>query len=211
MHVQRPGVPYVADLAVGDLTVPPDLTPPDMAPLPCPPLPSLVACWRFEGTVMDGTANGNHGTVRVPDSASLDAQNGLTLETWLWADVLPPAGRAGLVDNEGQYGFFVTSLGELRCTVGGVVISPAGAVTTGPWMHVACSWNGTVARLYKNGAEIANAPIAGTLGKRTNDGLAIGGNSPSGDPLSGKLDELRIWNVGRDADDILGRMGPQRE
>jgi hypothetical protein len=218
------GVPLPADLSVADIAAPPDLWTADLAPPACPPLPGLVACYSFEGDVRDSSANGNHATssavtyvpgmvgqalalqpvssVRAPDSASLDAKNGLTLETWVFVDVLPLTGRAGLIDNDGQYGLFLAASGELRCTIGGAVMSPVGAVTTGAWVHVACTWDGLTIRLYTNGAEVASTPSAGMLGTGNTEGLALGGNSPSGDQLTGKLDELRIWNVARTAAEV---------
>jgi hypothetical protein len=224
------GVPLIADLAspemggAPEMAAPPDLWTVDLAPPACPPLPGLVACYSFEGDVRDSSANGNHATsstvtyvpgvvgqalalsqvssVRAPDSASLDARGGLTLETWVFVDVLPLTGRAGLIDNDGQYGLFLSAAGELRCNMTGMVASAPATLTVGAWVHVACTWDGLTIRLYKNGVEIAAAPAAGMLPLGNNEGLALGGNSPSGDALTGKLDELRIWNVGRTAAEV---------
>ncbi|HUS66934.1 MAG TPA: LamG domain-containing protein [Kofleriaceae bacterium] len=225
----------VADSAATDLAID-DLSPApaDLLAPPCPLEPSLVACYRFEdGTgsvIADQSMYANTATsysvaftpgvqgnavelgatssVRAPDSASLDATTQLTLEMWVRPTALPPpGGRAGLVDNDGQYGLFVTGSGELRCSMIAVITSAANVLPTGVFSHVACTYDGSFVRLYLNGKELVVGAAVGMLGTGNTNGLAIGSNSPTGDVLSGNLDELRIWNVARSASEVCAAWG----
>ncbi len=46
----------------------------------------------------------------------------LTLEMWVYPDAIPAAGRAGLFDNDGQYGMFVYPGGTVHCTGNGAPV-----------------------------------------------------------------------------------------
>jgi hypothetical protein len=234
---QAPGLPIGEDAGIFDFsqaaidTAAPDQPVFDLASPPCPVAPSLAACWRFEGDVFDGTANANNATsslvtyapgvsgmslqlavqssVHAADSPSLDAVDALTMEIWVRPSELPTAGlRAGLLDDDGQYGLFAYSAGEVRCSVAFTGLTgPANMLPIGAWTHVACSYDGATIRLYKNGVEVANLAATGKLGTGSASGLAIGGNSPNGDPFIGGLDELRIWTTARSAREICADSG----
>src|SRR5205809_29245 len=99
----------------------------------CADDPDLVACYRFDAADAtephddsaygnDGIAtaitfpDGHHGkamafgatsSVQIPDSASLDVSR-ITIELWVKPSTLPPqGGRAGLLDDNGEYGVFL--------------------------------------------------------------------------------------------------------
>jgi hypothetical protein len=192
--------------------------------------PDLVACYEFEGLANpaqpdDETAYGNdgaatsvayaaghHGTAMsftdassaiIPDSASLDVAN-ITLEVWVKLDALPAAtgsGRAGILDNNGEYGLFVASDGSVRCSL-------ASTTDTGLrlevklWSHVACTYDGATIALYQDG--VAGPTISTTNAMFTGgvDGMGLGQNVPTGDHLAGAIDDLRVWRVARSAAQI---------
>jgi hypothetical protein len=215
----------------------PDAAPaPDAAPPP-PPFcdpgdPDLVACYRFEATdhaaqPFDESQYGNQGTateatfaagvagqamvvgsaslVRVPDSASLDVAAAVTMEMWVAPRTLPTT-RAGLLDNNAQYGLFLAPKGEVRCAIGKTVLTAA-KLPVGTFSHIACTADGKAIALYQDGALVrslvsaARPPVAG------DSGLAIGQNSPDGDPLDGAIDQVRIWRVARTAAQICAAAG----
>lgn len=207
----------------------PDAPPPDIGAVCDPADPSLIACYRFESNLFesqphDESAHGNNGLatgltlvlghdghgsamdstpasdVRVPDSASLDPSTAVTLEAWIRPRTVPATGRAGIVDNDGQYGMFLAAGGAVQCMTGsGNLIGPS--VVVGRWTHVACTYDGAAVRLYQDGYVSATSPATGPLTTDRTDGLAIGHNSPAGDPFDGAIDDLRIWSVARsDAD-----------
>lgn len=209
---------------------PPPDAPPPPPPVCDPPRPDLVACWRFEATEhplqpWDESWYGNHGTavnvtwvaghegqamslgasssVRVPDSASLDVSAQLTVDMWVRADAYPvgSGARAGLLDNNGQYGLFLLPAGQVRCTIGTTMVQGA-SVPIGAWTHLACTYDGATLRLYQDGVEGPSASWGGGLSTGGLDGIAIGQNSPSGDPFDGALDTVRVWSTALPAAEI---------
>jgi hypothetical protein len=211
---------------------PPDAAPPpppDAAPPFCPPDPDLVGCYRFDGDGADQSpagqdaqlsavswAGGVVGSAVVTDAASLirvaehpglDAQ-ALTLELWVRPAELPTGGaRAGLIDNDGQYGLFVYAGGEVRCSCAGQLTSYL-AIEALVWSHVACTYDPMVGMaLYVGGVLRASAPATGLPNTAGTGGLAIAGNSPSGDPLTGAVDELRVWRRARSAAEVCAAAG----
>jgi len=75
-------------------------------------------------------------------------------------------------------------------------------LTTGEWFHVAGTYDGTTMKLYLNGKLLKTAVPAGGL-------YSTDGNfrfSHSSEALSGKIDEVRIWNVSRTTDEIRKNM-----
>ncbi|MBS1122603.1 MAG: uncharacterized protein H6Q90_4831 [Deltaproteobacteria bacterium] len=111
---------------------------------------NLVVCYPFEGSAEDASANhlaptttdvafvagkvgmamqfGPTSAADVPDNLLFDV-TALTIEAWIRPTQIPGAGqRAGIVDNDGQYGFFLHDSGELQCTSGG----PGRLPWTGP-------------------------------------------------------------------------------
>lgn len=133
----------------------------------------------------------------LPRSESLAFTDALTLELWVQPSELPPSGgRAGLFDDDGRYGLFITSLGELRCVAGGASLS-GGALTVDQWAHVACVLDASTLTLWQDGHMRAQAPRAGNLTAPGQSPPVIGGNAPSGDRFEGLLDNLRIWREAR--------------
>ncbi|HTJ46332.1 MAG TPA: LamG domain-containing protein [Kofleriaceae bacterium] len=199
---------------------------------PCPKDDALVACYRFEtGDVSkephddskyknDGLASAvtftagptSHGlamsfgptsTTSIPDSASLDVSQ-ITIELWLYVNNLPPqGGRAGLVDNNNQYGLFLAPDGGVRCVIGSATDIGL-AIPTKTWTHVACTYDGSAITLYQNG--LPGAVVITNLGIPTTsiDGMGLGQNVGGGTPdhLDGALDDVWIWNRPRAQTDL---------
>ncbi len=67
----------------------------------------------------------------------------------------------------------------------------------GRWVHVAAAFDGTTARLYLNGGEIASGPFS--FGEKTSAGMTIGNINSDSWPdcpgvFNGDMDEVRIYN-----------------
>jgi hypothetical protein len=75
------------------------------------------------------------------------------------------------------------------------------------WSHVACTYDGAMVRIFHNGQQLNSAASTGALLAGDGNGIAIGGNSPSGDPLLGDVDELRIWKIARTPAQICADYG----
>jgi hypothetical protein len=62
--------------------------------------------------------------------------------------------------------------------------------TTG-WKHLAFTYDGTTALLFLNGYQVASAVATLVI---TNSQLSFGGYDSAADPLSGKLDDIRLYS-----------------
>lgn len=190
--------------------------------------PTLLLCLRFEDVVRDESANallpasanvlfvpGVRGeaarflppsSVIVYPSAAIWNVARFTVETWVRPESLPTgSARAGLLDSDGRFGLFVYAPGTIDCLAQSVhLVGPT--LTAARWTHVACVYDGTAVTLYVGGTATATAPLpsAGATGGST----AIGENSPSGDPFTGDLDELRVFSAARTPAEIAAAATP---
>jgi hypothetical protein len=196
------------------------------APTGPPPLcdgsSSLLACFRFEGAVIDESpaahpVTTDTGVAFVAGHEGLAAQVGansairlpaasdwnvaaVTLEAWVHPSSLPAAGaRMGVFDSDGRSGMFLFDDG-IHCLMPDELRT--GVLTTGVWTHVACVHDGASVSVYVNGALLTSIPATTPPGQSATGTIAVGGNAPSGDPFDGEIDSLRVWSVARSAGEI---------
>ena len=187
-----------------------------------------VAAYSFdEGTgaaVSDTSGRGNHGTttsttwgagrfggalsfngtsswVTVPDSASLDLTNRITLEAWVNPAVLSGAWRTVIfkqTNNGMAYALYAANaanrpLGQVQ--IGGEqnAIGPS-ALPLNTWTHLAATYDGAAVRLFVNGTQVASKTQTGNAAVSTGV-LRIGGNSIwTNERFNGRIDEVRIYD-----------------
>lgn len=158
---------------------------------------------------LDDTAIYNPGTAiyQMPDSASLDITSGLTMETWARFDSVPGSGRAGLIDNDGQYSLIYYAGTGLQCS-NGISALPAVAVPIGTWFHIACSWDGSTLTMYFDGVAVMSMASAGTISTANVNVVSLLDTSPDFlEPMDGAIDNFRIWSVGRSQAQICADSG----
>jgi glucose/arabinose dehydrogenase len=187
-----------------------------------------VAAYSFNenagATVNDASGTGNHGSttstawatgrfgsalsfngssswVTVPDSASLDLTNRITLEAWVNPVQLSGAWRTVVfkqTTNGMAYALYGANsanrpLGQVQ--IGGEqnAIGPA-ALPLNTWTHLAVTYDGAAVRLFLNGAQVASKTQTGNAAVSTGV-LRIGGNSIwTAERFNGRIDEVRIYN-----------------
>jgi Concanavalin A-like lectin/glucanases superfamily len=183
----------------------------------------LVACYQFENNLTDASSYHNSSTasasyavgkfsqallvgtvngIDIADSASFDVTD-LTIEAWISPSTIPTGtNRAGILDCEGQYGFFLHPNGDLVCTAGGSVTATA-QIQANRWTHVACTHDATTITIYADGKAITTG-TAGVLPTANTTGITLGGNNPAGggSPLNGLLDQVRLFGIARTAAQI---------
>lgn len=73
------------------------------------------------------------------------------------------------------------------------------------WVHFAMSWDGMAVRTYVNG-EVKSTKMGGgtTMLATATTQLTIGCNNPRFSCFGGLIDEWRVWNVARSANEIMG-------
>ncbi len=199
-----------------------------------------VAAYSFnEGTgatVTDASGRGNHGTttsttwgtgrfggalsfngtsswVTVPDSASLDLTNRLTLEAWVnpvqltgaWRTVIFKQTTTGMA--YALYGANSANRPLGQVNIGGEqnAIGPA-ALPLNAWTHLAATYDGATVRLFVNGTQVATKPQTGNAAVSTGV-LRIGGNSIwTAERFRGLIDEVRIYDRALTAAEVQSDM-----
>lgn len=204
-------------------------------PLPatefCPRDPKVMVCFEFENTMRDGSMNrldakatnvrfetglvsrglriDAMSSVLVNDSPVLDV-GAITIQAWVLPTTLPrPGQRFGVVDVDAQYGVFINEGGEVSCTLGDLLLRPEIEIPATRWTHIACTYDGSTARIYLNGRAQLVVSDGDPMGRAGKIGMAIGANSGPGmpDKLIGLIDQVRLMNVARSAEEICRDVG----
>jgi mannosyl-glycoprotein endo-beta-N-acetylglucosaminidase len=134
--------------------------------------------------------------------------NKITLEAWINVNEFKSQPFAGgvIVKDQGSN----SSGYMIRCGGNGIINfnigngswheinSPANSIQLNSWQHVAATYDGTSMKIFVDGELAAQSTIALTIGNAVNSNLYIG-ESPGfpGRVFSGKIDEVKIWNVAR--------------
>jgi hypothetical protein len=135
--------------------------------------------------------------------------NTCTIEAWVYNNTLPTGAiqRYVTLDNDlavlrydgasgvGQLHFYINFFAG-----GQYDLRADNVLTTGTWMHIAGTWDGTNMKLYLNGNLLAYRSYSGTTYYLYD--FTFGGCSNGTEALNGKMDEVRIYNYARSEADI---------
>jgi hypothetical protein len=206
------------------------------------PADDLVGAWSFDessgSTVSDSSGHGNDGTitgaqrtsvgvaggalafdgtddrVEIPDSASLDLSEGMTVEGWVRPNVLAGGARPLAVkeddDDEPLWGLDAANTGGLPSgqAFTDVARSAHGSTKVAPvptWTHLATTYDGTQIRLYLNGRLVGSAAQRGPLA--TGPGPLRIGAGAWGERFDGLIDEVRVYDRALTAGEIRLDLG----
>lgn len=156
----------------------------------------------------------------IPDIDELDGTESFTIDGWIkpisvGANMRLVSKFSGGTD---RIEILVMNNGGLRLFVNRQRgTSPAASLSFNQWSHIAAVYDGTGAsdadkiKIYINGVEqnlsFDAAETTPTITSSNNSILRIGGRSDDGrSPYSGELDELRIWETARTAEDLRRNM-----
>jgi len=158
------------------------------------------------------------GYVNVPDSASIDSiTDQLTLAAWMNVqDPIPDMSYSTALSRqlgnmlEQQYHLSINSGYQAILFVnpvgGKVVLGSPGPLPQQTWVHLAGTYDGSVARLYVNGKEVQNLPATGPFAAETHP-VILSGNG-NGAPFTvsefvqGQLDDVMLYRRALSADEI---------
>ena len=148
--------------------------------------------------------NGTSAYVSVPDAASLDPTNAITVETWI-----NPAAHVGPYDpivkkagegSQQQDGYTLEFAGNnvvfwVYISGTGWVASPQASVPLGQWSYVAGTYSaGSGLSLYVNGQLVGTTAISGQMSPSGNT-LDIGHDPSNADRwYDGLIDEPSVYN-----------------
>jgi len=159
------------------------------------------------------------GYVNVPESSSIDSVTAqVTVAAWIYLDQMNTDYATAIsrqITEGGGFGqLYHLSINKSQNAV--FIISPTADTQTyaiGPatmplqtWIHLAATWDGSEARLYVNGTEVASAAVSGPLEAETNP-VVLGGNANGGDKtvselVPGRLGDIMLYRRSLSANEI---------
>jgi len=159
--------------------------------------------------------NGNGQYANCGSSPDFNFSNALTVEAWIYpSDFTQPEHMHTIVAKSywdpNSYGWalrYGSANGVLNfnMSAGGtswINCMAEYVLTLYTWQHVAATYDGAEIKLYVNGTLVATQPFTGGIINADND-LCIGTiNHADMRYMAGKIDDVRIWNVARTAEEI---------
>ncbi len=203
-------------------------------PLCDPTDPNLVLCMEFEDlspeNISDSSGYGNDGETSGATlgagyrgqglevgrglnyssriDANADLQQARTIEMWLKPSITA-IDFQGLFDST-EYWLYIFNGNRLACVFDGVDQSSRSGVvlSNNVWHHVACTFDGTMVRIYVDGVEAPkeeSAPLffgGGPAIFAFGEGLDAWGADYD---AQGVIDEIRVWKTVRTPDQLTGK------
>ena len=175
-------------------------------------VPSVIPCCTATAEQFSGTGSGTAATIGVPANPLFQATTALSLEAAVTFASTPVSYSVlfgyGTDSAYAPYMFYVSSSGKL---VGQLYLSGAKISVTAPTAfvvgnayHIALTYDGTMARLYVNGTQVATRAASGTLlGYDATHGFAIGDDGGYTSPLfKGTLQHVAVYARALSASEI---------
>ena len=168
---------------------------------------------RVAGTLGNAVLFDGLHYAEVADADPIDLTGSMTLETWLrvdsfsgdWQNIFY---KGNGDSNQRTYSLWLNPQGYLHLSTGDggnqTINTAAGSIVAGQWYHVAAVLDRSngVMKIYLNGVEAATGGLRNTPAIASANPLWIG-RSPEGyTPFQGAIDDLRLWNTARTAQQI---------
>ncbi|MCH7724630.1 MAG: T9SS type A sorting domain-containing protein [Bacteroidetes bacterium] len=158
--------------------------------------------------------DGTDDFIDCGNSSSVNITEFITLEAWIKSDKFEATQSIIKKNGSGSgYELSLSSNGNVFFRLNGSNSWRANSTSLYPhdgntWMHIAATYDGTELTIYINGVAEGTDPTALDSIKTNSNNLVIGTNAADSTSglFDGAIDEVRIWNVARSADDIRATM-----
>lgn len=148
--------------------------------------------------------DGSNDYVQIPDHNQLDVSN-ITLSAWIKGTILSDLRIIDKTTVGFSDGYNMDNhTGYIRL-IGNDNAYSSTALTTGVWVHVAATFDGTTTRFYKDGVLDGTSLLITALPVNTLP-LRIGAGSTGSNNFSGLIDDVRIYDRALSQDEIQAVM-----
>lgn len=185
---------------------------------------SLRLCIDFEDTATfagDGSGRGHHPAIadslttmtrdaelavqlsalsrlQIAEHADLDLATSLTVSMWMRPESRPGEDAAyTMLDNDAQYAISYQADGRVRCSFGEDAVDSILPVLSRTWSHVACTYDGSMMRVWIDGSIAGCEQRAGAIANTGTIGTAIGADLSAGPAFAqqfvGGLDNVQVF------------------
>lgn len=149
------------------------------------------------GLNFDGSSD--YINVGSDDSIDFGGQNQITVSAW--ANIESSGSDSNKVVFKGlQFNFqpqyTAGDVMRMEINTGSYIgcTTPAGFTELGEWIHYAMTWNGTTAKIYKNGVLSTTCEIIGTINAAGDSSNLCIGSSCGSAFTDGTIDEVQVYN-----------------
>ncbi len=152
------------------------------------------------------TFSGANSRVQIASNAALSPSTQVTAEAWIKPSTLPLAGAFNSIVTKAESYSLQFNGPRLEFTImqNGTrrrLQAPQNAIVAGTTYHVVGTYDGTIQRLYINGAQVASAALTGAITTNTNS-LYIGSWNGSSEFFRGTVDEVAVYGTALTAGQI---------
>ena len=151
--------------------------------------------------------DGQNDFVIIPDNAALDLTNNYTLEAWIFPESFSwLAGIISKYQTSAANGYMLRLTSQAPYTGLGFdeKITNTGVLSANQWHHIAAVNDNGQRRLYINGSLTSISGSA--LNVISNSDPIRLGSDYSSRYFDGRIDEVRIWNIARNQEEIVSSM-----
>jgi Concanavalin A-like lectin/glucanases superfamily len=174
--------------------------------------------WVADGPEGRALAPQGKGYVQVPASPSIDSiTTAVTMAAWIYIDGAITDYATAISRQIGtSYGqvyhlsirsdlkpaMFITTPASMQVFIAGPT-----AVPMQTWVHIAGTYDGSMARLYLDGVDVADAPVTGPFAAETNP-VILSGNGNATNPVNfteripGRLNDVLLYRRALTAEEI---------
>ena len=168
---------------------------------------ALITIGNLCGQDYSLSFDGQDDYVRIPDHANFDFTENYTIEAWIFAESFSwLAGIVSKYQTNAANGYMLRLTSQAPYTGIGFdeVVTANGVLTGNQWHHIAAVNNEGDRKVYINGSEIALSgnPLSVVA---NNNAIRIGSDYGSR-YFDGRIDEVRIWGIPKNQDDIVSSM-----
>jgi hypothetical protein len=141
--------------------------------------------------------------VSVSDSNSLDLTTGMTLEAWVYPTALTGWRTAILKETTSDIAYALYAVSPRPSAwLGPDGLSGTAELPVNTWSHLASTYDGAAWRLYVNGTQVATRAYTKAIPVSAG-ALRLGGNTIWSEWFQGRLDDVRIYNRGLAAAEVV--------